>query len=622
MLLRDYQAEMLLRLHEAWRKHRCVMVQMPTGTGKTHLMAAVIREAAAGGVLIVAHRQELISQISQTLGLFGIGHGGRYAPNLGGDLSAPVQVASIQTLSRRIASGDSLEKEGEEAWKPSLVIIDEAHHALAKTYRMLWEQWPEAKFLGLTATPCRLNGQGFTDLFEVLLQSQDIEAFIGQGWLSDFEYVSVRPDSLAMQQVGALRKRGADGDYQTKEMATVMDCPESIAHLYRCYRAYAEGKRGIVYAIDKAHAQHICAYYSDKGISSCVIHAGTPEGERCRLVNDYREGLIDVMVNVDIFSEGFDCPEVEFIQLVRPTLSLSKYLQQVGRGMRVTKGKEYVLILDQVGLYQTFGLPTEAREWSRMFLGQLAGKGSLTEGKPIVIREDADRKELVNLEMVPVRRHGEDNKGLEIFMQGGRYGVMMDGKVTCRAEFEHIRRLEGRYFALGVYPFLSHRSKTTVIDDRGYDLRASLYGRVEQEGDIFKGSTIEGATQYWDAKGGRYYKAPPQVERIGRIEVMRTGNRYQLRHQSLRTNFFFEKQDVLYSDDLTIIGKVLIVRNEVKHPYHILAYWGDSVIVDETDLYGYKQILSNGRMGAPFRQIPPYVSSTPNLYKLRLQRAK
>ena len=226
-ILRDYQQEMLDRLNEAWKRHRSVMVQMPTGTGKTHLMAEVVREELAvpqtegKGVLVVAHRRELIAQISQTLTAFGIEHG----VIVGGkstDDSQRVQVAGIQALHRHLE--DTMQDFG-------LVVIDEAHHALAKTYRQLWERWPQARFLGLSATPCRLDGTSFTDLFGTLLQSRTIRAFIGEGWLSDFEYVSASPDSLAMKRVRSLRKRGADGDYQTREMATVLDVPESIAHL-------------------------------------------------------------------------------------------------------------------------------------------------------------------------------------------------------------------------------------------------------------------------------------------------------------------------------------------------------------------------------------------------------
>ena len=276
-MLRDYQREMKDRLETAWKKYRSVMVQMPTGTGKTYLMAEVIRgekievrgensevrgeraevRGENGGVLIVAHRVELIGQISQTLDSFGVPHGviDRWTKDIDEVTSEhQVVVASIQTLSRRIQNTDGTDFTD---FLPKVVIVDEAHHAVAKTYRLLWDVWPEAKFLGLTATPCRLDYTGFTDLFDTLLESYSIQRFIDKGWLSDFEYVSVTPDNMLVGRIAGLKKRGVDGDYQTKEMATVMDSPESIAHLYRSYEQFAKGKKGIIYAVSREHAQHI-----------------------------------------------------------------------------------------------------------------------------------------------------------------------------------------------------------------------------------------------------------------------------------------------------------------------------------------------------------------------------
>lgn len=159
-------------------------------------------------------------------------------------------------------------------------------------------------------------------------------------------YVSVTPENWMLEKIHGLKKRGVDGDYQMKEMATVMDTPESIAHLYESYEAFAWRKKGIVYAIDREHAKHIAAYYQSNGVRCAVIDAKTPAQERAQIVENYKASSgIDVIVNVDIFSEGFDCPEVEFIQLARPTLSLSKYLQQVGRGMRKVPFKDYVTIV-------------------------------------------------------------------------------------------------------------------------------------------------------------------------------------------------------------------------------------------------------------------------------------
>ena len=421
------------------------MVQMPTGTGKTYLMAEVVAHPQPhscvpsvasqqswsaraklaypspfpkGGeprVLVVAHRIELIEQISQTLDRFGIDHG-LIVSGKPIDATKRVQVASIQTLTRRLSHTESTENTDSSLFTLhfSLIIIDEAHHAVAETYRMLWDRWPEARFLGLTATPCRLNGAPFTDLFDTLLQSWSIREFIQKGWLSDLDYVSVRSDSIAVRKVASLNKRGADGDYQTKQAALVLDTEESIEHLYRSYKEFADGKKGIVYAINREHARHIAEYYSERGLRCAVIDSKTPAKERQRIVEGYKaspltplqlergtyreRGVsvpgIDILVNVDIFSEGFDVPEVEFIQLARPTLSLSKYLQQVGRGMRVAKGKSEVVILDQVGLYLMFNLPTSDRNWQSTFLGRTSGKGQMLKQKDIMLYGVGDYKSL------------------------------------------------------------------------------------------------------------------------------------------------------------------------------------------------------------------------------------
>ena len=620
--LRDYQAEMLQRLRDTWARRQSVMLQMPTGTGKTHLMAAVIRQwsegAGDGGVLVVAHRMELIGQISQTLSAFGIGHG-LVVSGKSTHERQPVQVASIQTLARRM---------DETVLNPSLVIVDEAHHALAKTYRMLWEKWPEARFLGLTATPCRLNGAAFTDLFDTLLQSWTIQAFIDKGWLSDFEYVSARPDSMAVHRVRSLARRGTDGDYQTKEMAMVMDVPESIAHLYASYDAYARGKKGIVYAIDRRHARHISDYYGAHGVRCCWIEARTPARERQQLVEAYRKGEVDVIVNVDIFSEGFDCPEVEFIQLARPTLSLSKYLQQVGRGMRISEGKQHVLILDQVGLYQTFGLPTDERDWQQTFSGRTAGKGMPAETRPVVIDGDARERELVNLEMVRIRRRSEPQEGLAIILQDGRYGVMKDGKVTCQPVFEQVRRIDGgRVFALATYPYcISRHGKTTVIDRQGTDMRAELYGKVTRNGEYFHASNLTGEDIIWDSVGFGYYrKQEPRFETVGGIEIRKdeASGLYGLRYTRGLQGFRFRKSDILYNQHIAVIRDVLVIRNEDGYrAYRIFAFMRDRILVCANKQYQSCEVFWDGSFGNIHeKSILLQLYNSANMAALKLKRA-
>ena len=357
----DYQEDMKERIEKALRLHRSVMAQMPTGTGKTYLLTAVIDSFVSNNpkekVWIVAHRRELVSQINETVRKF---HS--YSASNTSSLLSSVKAVSIQWLSKHY---DEIEEE------PGMIVIDEAHHALAKTYKEMWERFPKAKFLGLTATPCRLNGKGFTDLFDVLVQSWDVPEFISKGRLATYDFVSIKSDGVTQRLIDSLQKRGADGDYQNKEMDMLLNKKPSIERLYQSLEEYGKGRKGIVYAINISHAQKITKLYQEHGVKAIAIDSKTPAAERQQDIEAFKKGDIQVLVNVDIFSEGFDCPDVEFVQLARPTLSLAKYLQMVGRGLRVAKGKKNCVIIDNVGLYRVFGLPSQVWNWKATFEGRL-----------------------------------------------------------------------------------------------------------------------------------------------------------------------------------------------------------------------------------------------------------
>ena len=441
----DYQEDMKSRIEKALCLHRSVMAQMPTGTGKTYLLTAVIdsfvRANSKAKVWIVAHRRELVSQIDETVRKF---HSYSSATS---SLLSSVKAMSIQWLMKHY---DEIEEE------PGMIVIDEAHHALAKTYKEMWERFPNAKFLGLTATPCRLNGKGFTDLFDVLVQSWGVPEFISKGRLATYDFVSIKSDGVTQRLIDSLQKRGADGDYQNKEMDMLLNKKPSIERLYRSLEEFGKDRKGIVYAINISHANAIAEFYREHGIAAVAIDSKTPSSLRKELIERFKassntsqyfskthpssltlkggstafpkplspqgtgdvtalrcseplrskvggpskvspdcagwdrlgatclrpaDGAADrladgaapiqVLVNVDIFSEGFDCPDVEFVQLARPTLSLAKYLQMVGRGLRVAKGKKNCLIIDNVGLYRVFGLPSQVWNWNAMFEGKL-----------------------------------------------------------------------------------------------------------------------------------------------------------------------------------------------------------------------------------------------------------
>lgn len=529
IVLRDYQKDVVRRLSEAWRTHKSVMVQMPTGTGKTHVLASVVRDFIRednGHVWIVAHRRELVAQIEETVAKYGIRTD-----------SADVDVLSIQWLARH---WDDMKE------KPRLIIVDEAHHALADTYMELWRIYPEARKLGMTATPCRMNRRGFTDLFDVLITSWSISEFIVKGQLSLFDYVSICSDSEEQRLIDSLGKRGADGDYQVKEMNAVLNRHQSIERLYMSLDRFARDKKGIVYAISIEHARQIARYYSLHGVDAVAIDSKTPVAERKRLVRDFKEGKIKVLVNVDVFSEGFDCPDVEFVQMARPTLSLAKYLQQVGRGLRRVEGKNSCMMIDNVGLYRIFGLPTSTWDWDAMFRGDIAGKGlHFSQIKNI------DNGSRLPMDVI------EPNLGVGMVISHNRLKAELK-------EHGHGRSVQPEKFLLnvwqdkncGLWGLRYGNEKITdaiyaKVLDIGYDMAAvsmlnGKCGLVDSSGhvvwekkncrsikfikDNFLAADLQrGNRVYIDLHSFRTYDIKPEVKRFGDIELLQVGHLYYSR---------------------------------------------------------------------------------------------
>ena len=230
----------------------------------------------------------------------------------------------------------------------------------------------------------------------MLVQSWDIPTFIKEKWLSTYDFVSIKADSRTQQLISSLKKRGADGDYQVKEMDAVLNKRPSIERLYNCVMEYAHNRKGFVYAININHARSIAEYYQSQGVHAVAIDSHTPVKERERIISSFRSGGLQVLVNVDIFSEGFDCPDVEFIQLARPTLSLAKYLQMVGRGLRPHKKKECCVILDNVGLVRLFGLPTRCWNWQSAFEGRIKIKDERLKSRDERLKNRDNHSSLIN----------------------------------------------------------------------------------------------------------------------------------------------------------------------------------------------------------------------------------
>ena len=568
--LYDYQREMIRRIDEAFRSCQSVMVQMPTGTGKTVLLAEVVKSEKLKGknpcVWIVVHRRELVEQIKETLAkqldssLF------TFHSSLNPlDSSLFTLHSSLNpldsslftlpsSLTTRVFSIQWLSKHYHELEeKPSLIIIDEAHHAVAKTYKEVMDAYPEAKKLGLTATPCRLTKRGFTDLFDVLLQSWSVKKFIADGWLSLYDYMSIREDSEDWRLVNSLKKRGADGDFSLREMSEKLNVQPSIERLCDTVMRYAANKKGITYAIDIAHAERIAQYYREHGLNAVAISSKTPPEERKQIIERFKNtncheierdsntnchelptnchelssncrqfktqnscsgkrlyepsAKLKILITVDLFGEGFDCPDVEFIQLARPTLSLAKYLQQVGRGMRVFEGKKYCLILDNVGLYRLFGLPSDDRDWQAMFEGRIAGKGILTgevEGQYNIAYSVCNEQERITsdarTELITVMTHEgqrmdlEEAYGYEIVgNKEGLSGVVdKDGKEVLPCEYNKVE--------LKAYGIAKLYSRRKIDRERPWmDLRNGVRffkrPRIEKHG-FMEFSTTDGLRLY------------------------------------------------------------------------------------------------------------------------------
>lgn len=409
--LRDYQIEAKEKIYEAWKENKAIMLQMPTGTGKTRLFTSIIKDIwnytfekrNIVRILILAHRKELIEQIQDSLyNKYGLAYGTIQAGSKS-DEKFHVQIASVPTLSRDKRLNHWTNNQF------NFIIVDEAHHILAKSYIKICEAFPSAKILGLTATPYRLNNQPFTDIFDLLIKSNSISEFIKEGWLCEYEYYSITSTSKLQNNIDNLEIDPITSDYADRAMSNALDNKKIRAKVVDTYINYAKGKKGIVYAINKNHCKNLCEQFIAKGINAVAIDSDTPSEERNDLVHKFKNNEIEIICNVNIFSEGFDCPDIEFIQLARPTKSLSLFLQQVGRGLRINQKKDKTIFLDNVGLYNRFGLPSAKRQWQHHFEGKNDWESNSYEN-------DCDYDEINNEYKIEVKAIEEaDDKIEQIF---------------------------------------------------------------------------------------------------------------------------------------------------------------------------------------------------------------
>ena len=460
----------------------------------------------------------------------------------------------------------------------------------------MWERFPKAKFLGLTATPCRLNGKGFTDLFDVLVQSWDVPEFISKGRLATYDFVSIKSDGVTQRLIDSLQKRGADGDYQNKEMDMLLNKKPSIERLYRSLEEFGKDRKGIVYAINISHAQKITKLYQDYGVKAIAIDSKTPATERQQDIEAFKKGDIQVLVNVDIFSEGFDCPDVEFVQLARPTLSLAKYLQMVGRGLRVAKGKKNCVIIDNVGLYRVFGLPSQVWNWNAMF------EGKLNVGKK---KETAKEREFFLMSKVQdcIQIHPESEMMMvmshEELLQTIQYREFVDSK----GEFAIIKLPDGKMTVV-------NRQREQVLEPGDYyDMKlldgnilfyrprrkAICYYDLLAKAVIDDGTNVAGAPQVVNIKGWEFIE-------YNDIFMSRTQEEFSLPYRPSQYDFLNYGYYMIYRSRLSATGcqvwyyyegsegkmrmgheesrNVCFLRNDYEHVYWLCAVlYGERIVV-------------------------------------------
>jgi len=356
--LRDYQEKAVGELRKKVQEgFGSAVLVAPTGAGKTTIAAAIIQSAVNRGhkVIFLAHRKELIDQCSTRLDEHGIDHGIIKAGNKRTN-TLPVQVASVQTLRNRVKPADQ-----QGFFKPSyeaqIFIIDECHRATAASYKAVLEHFPNAFLLGLTATPYRTDGRGLGDLFQTLVQVSSPAELTRMGFLVPARVFSTPmiPDFASM--------RHKAGEFDAKEVEVAMDKATLIGDIYEHWKKHAGFRTTVIFASSRRHASHIVERFAAANERVAYLDGETPEDERDDVLYKLSFNRIQVVVNVGILTEGWDCPRVSCVVLARPTESCGLYLQMAGRALRPFENKRDCIILDHGGNTFRHGFVTDDREF-------------------------------------------------------------------------------------------------------------------------------------------------------------------------------------------------------------------------------------------------------------------
>lgn len=334
--LRDYQQETIDNIMNSISAgHRSIMVQQPPRTGKTVIMAEIARRATAKGnrILFVVHRQEIVQQVIKTF----------KANDVNMDLA---KIGMVQTITRHVNNLDP----------PAIIFVDEAHHVLAKSYRRILDAFPKAYKLLFTATPYRLGGQGFTDVADDLIIGKSVPWLIDHHFLAPVDYYA--PSYIDTAKLKVKRT----GEYDTDSIKEAMK-PKIYGNAVKHYLKLAKGMQAIAYTYNVDSAIKLANAFNGYGITARAVSGKTPKEERNKIIEEYRQGKIQIVTNAELFTEGLDLPSVDCVIMLRPTQSLSLYLQFAMRSMNPREGKT-AIIIDHVGNVERFGLPTDERQWT------------------------------------------------------------------------------------------------------------------------------------------------------------------------------------------------------------------------------------------------------------------
>lgn len=336
MQLRPYQSELVEQVRQAWRQgYKAPCIVLPCGGGKSCIVAEMARRTTFGGkrVLFLVHRRELVEQIRATMLRWGV------------DMRL-CEVGMVQTVTRRLKKTPA----------PSLIITDENHHSIAQSYKRIYEHFAGVPRVGVTATPVRLNGDGLGDVNDKLITGVSAKWLIEHNCLAPYDYYA--PDVADLTGLHV-----SHGEYMAADIEKAMVKNTVFGDVIKYYKKLAAGKKAVCYCASVRHSQRTAEVFRDNGIPAAHIDGSTPKAERDRMIAAFRSGEITVLCNVDLISEGFDVPDCECAILLRPTKSLTLYIQQAMRCMRYRPNKRAVII-DHVGNYARHGMPDDDREWS------------------------------------------------------------------------------------------------------------------------------------------------------------------------------------------------------------------------------------------------------------------